>query len=157
MSSDHTPPLNCISIAIVNDEESVRIALRRLCGALGLNPAIYASGRELIDSLEAGAARPDCLLLDAHMPRMTGLELHQHLAHRGMNLPTIVYTANDAPEAQARYVATGVTVSAEAHRSRSATRRHRASHDQLRADGTLNGLNGWRLDQSPTVVLLAWV
>ena len=26
-----------------------------------------------------------------------------------MNLPTIVYTADDAPEAQARYVATGVT------------------------------------------------
>jgi len=109
MSSDHTPPLKCISIAIVDDEESVRIALRRLCGALGLNPAIYASGRELIDSLEAGAARPDCLLLDAHMPRMTGLELHQHLAHHGVNLPTIVYTADDAPEAQARYVATGVT------------------------------------------------
>jgi FixJ family two-component response regulator len=109
MSSDYVPPVTRISIAIVDDEESVRIALRRLCGALGLNPTIYASGRELIDSLDAGAPRPDCLLLDAHMPHMTGLELHQHLTHGGVNLPTIVYTADDAPEAQARYVATGVT------------------------------------------------
>ena len=43
------------------------------------------------------------------MPEMTGLEVHQHLIHHGVNLPTIVYTADDAPEAQARYVAIGVT------------------------------------------------
>ena len=108
MSLDPSPPVDRISIAIVDDEESVRIGLRRLCGALGLNPTIYASGRELIDSLDAGAPHPDCLLLDAHMPQMAGLELHQHLVHSGVHVPTIVYTADDAPEVQARYIATGV-------------------------------------------------
>ena len=108
MSPDSAPPVDRISIAIVDDEESVRVGLRRLCGALGLNPTIYASGRELIDSLDGGAPHPDCLLLDAHMPQMGGLELLQHLVHSGVNIPTIVYTADDAPEVQARYVATGV-------------------------------------------------
>ena len=108
MSADPSGPVERISVAIVDDEESVRIGLRRLCGALGLNPTVHASGRELIDMLDAGAPRPDCLLLDAHMPQMTGLELHQHLVRSGVNVPTIVYTADDAPEAQARYLAAGV-------------------------------------------------
>ena len=108
MSPDPAGPVEPISVVIVDDEESVRIGLRRLCGALGLNATTHASGRELIDSLDAGAPRPDCLLLDAHMPQMTGLELHQHLVRSGVHVPTIVYTADDAPEAQARYLAAGV-------------------------------------------------
>ena len=109
MSPDPVGPVEGISVAIVDDEESVRVGLRRLCGALGLNPTMHASGRDLIESIDAGARLPDCLLLDAHMPQMTGLELHQQLVRRGVKIPTIVYTADDAPEAQARYMAAGVT------------------------------------------------
>jgi FixJ family two-component response regulator len=47
-------------------------------------------------------------LLDAQMPEMTGLELHQLLVDRGMRLPTVVYTGDDAPEMQARYAAAGI-------------------------------------------------
>ncbi|HEX5073019.1 MAG TPA: response regulator [Gemmatimonadaceae bacterium] len=96
-------------IAIVDDEESVRTGLRRLCVSLGLRASLYASGGEFIHSLAAGAAPPDCVLLDAHMPLMTGLEVQQHLVDVGLKIPTIVYTADDAPEAEARYVAAGVT------------------------------------------------
>lgn len=96
-----------VSIAIVDDEESVRVGLRRLCTALGLKAVAYGSGLEFIEMLDAGAMRPDCLLLDAHMPDMTGLEVQQHLVARSARFPTIVYTADDAPEAQARYVAAG--------------------------------------------------
>ena len=109
MSPDPVGPVEGISVAIVDDEESVRVGLRRLCGALGLTPTMHASGRDLIESIDAGARLPDCLLLDAHMPQMTGLELHQQLVRRGVKIPTIVYTADDAPEAQARYMAAGVT------------------------------------------------
>ncbi len=96
-----------VSVAIVDDEESVRVGLRRLCNALGLMAVAYGSGLELIDALDAGGLRPDCLLLDAHMPDMTGLEVQQHLVARAERFPTIVYTADDAPEAQARYLAAG--------------------------------------------------
>jgi CheY-like chemotaxis protein len=97
-----------ISIAIVDDEESVRTGLRRLCVSLGLNTTAYASGRELVDALAAGATRPDCVLLDAHMPHMTGLDVQRRLVDSGLRIPTIVYTADDAPEAKTRYLAAGV-------------------------------------------------
>jgi FixJ family two-component response regulator len=38
-------------VAIVDDEESVRIALRRLCGAYGMNARAFASVLEFFDSL----------------------------------------------------------------------------------------------------------
>src|SRR5215467_5365303 len=96
------------SIAIVDDEESIRVSLRRLCAAVGLSATTYASGQEFIAALDSGASCPDCLLLDAHMPRMTGLEVHQQLVRRNVSFPTVIYTADDAPEAQARYRAAGV-------------------------------------------------
>jgi FixJ family two-component response regulator len=96
-----------VTVAIVDDEESVRTSLRRLCLALGLDATIFASGPDLIESLDAGGPPPDCLLLDAHMPDMTGLEVQQLLARRGTHFPVLIYTADDAPEAQARYLAAG--------------------------------------------------
>jgi len=96
-----------VSVAIVDDEESVRVSLRRLCLALGLEAIVFASGPELIAFLDAGSPAPDCLLLDAHMPDMTGLEVQQRLASRGQTFPVLVYTADDAPEARARYLAAG--------------------------------------------------
>ena len=97
------------TILLVDDEESVRTGLRLLCVSLGLRASVYASGSEFLYSLAAGAAPPQCLLLDAHMPHMSGLEVQKHLVDAGLKVPTIVYTADDAPEAEARYVAAGVT------------------------------------------------
>ncbi|HEY2164806.1 MAG TPA: response regulator [Gemmatimonadaceae bacterium] len=96
-----------ISIAIVDDEESVRTSLRRLCLALGLQATAFASGPEFIAFLDAGSPSPDCVLLDARMPDMTGLEVQQSLSARGKRFPVLIYTADDAPEAQARHVAAG--------------------------------------------------
>jgi len=112
MSSDATtpPPISPppISIVIVDDEDSVRTGLRRLCEALGFRTTVYASGSEFVQSLHAGATRPDCLLLDAHMPQMSGLEVQRQLVDLGARVPTIVYTADDAPELRMRYLAAGV-------------------------------------------------
>jgi FixJ family two-component response regulator len=101
-------PNAVLSIAIVDDEESVRVAMRRLCRALGFDATAFASGLAFIESVEADDVRADCLLLDAHMPAMTGLEVHKHLVGRGDRIPTIVCTADDAPEVRARYLAAGV-------------------------------------------------
>ena len=108
MTLHRQEPAPRISVAIVDDEHSVRVSLRRLCEALGLDATVYASGRDFIDAIDKGVTRADCLLLDAHMPQMTGLELQNHLVESGVRLPTVVYTADDAPEAQARYAAAGV-------------------------------------------------
>jgi FixJ family two-component response regulator len=100
------PPCR-ISIVIIDDEAAVRVGLRRLCQALGLAATVYASGREFLESIDAGLPLPDCLLLDAQMPEMTGLDLQRQLCRRAIRIPTIVFTADDAPETRSRYLAAG--------------------------------------------------
>jgi two-component system response regulator FixJ len=97
-----------ISVAIVDDDPSVRCGLLRFCDVAGLTANAYASGCELIAALDGTRATPDCLLIDAHMPEMNGLELHRHLVTRGVSLPTIVFTAEDSPELSAQFTCAGV-------------------------------------------------
>jgi FixJ family two-component response regulator len=96
-----------IVVAIVDDESLVRISLRRLCVAFGLGATAYGSAREFLEALDDHVPLPDCLLLDIQMPEMTGLELQRHLTKIGIHVPTIVVTADDAPEARARCLAAG--------------------------------------------------
>ena len=96
-----------LHLAIVDDEELVRVALGRFGAALGMRVSTYASGRALIDGLDESACAPDCLLLDAHMPDMTGLEILQQLVRRAVRFPTIIYSADDEPESIGRYVEAG--------------------------------------------------
>ena len=96
-----------LTIAIVDDEPSVRTSLCRLCEALGMRATAYPSGPLFLESLDHAAA-PDCVLLDAHMCEMSGLEVHEALARRGATLATVVITADDAPEMELRYRAAGV-------------------------------------------------
>jgi FixJ family two-component response regulator len=97
-----------ITVAIVDDEDSVRTGLRRLCGALGLRAASFASGRIFIAALESGVVPPDCLLLDAQMAQMNGLDVHRRLLELGLHIPTIIYTGDDAPQVKADYLEAGV-------------------------------------------------
>lgn len=104
-----TPPApRRVSIAIIDDDQSVRVSLRRLCDVLDLSATTHASGRDFIAFLDGGAPSPDCLLLDVQMPEMSGLELQRHLVASGRRIPTVAYTADDAPEILANYVAAGV-------------------------------------------------
>jgi len=105
MTRDSTDPAGHVAVAIVDDEALVRVSLRRLCNAFGLSATAYGSARDFLDSLNG--TLPDCLLLDIQMPEMTGLELQRHLASIGVQIPTIVVTADDAPEARARCLAAG--------------------------------------------------
>ena len=103
-----TPPARTV-IAIIDDEASVRLSLSRLCSALGYAPVAFASGREFLESLGGEGRGPDCLLVDAHMPDMTGLELHHELGRGARRFPIIVMTADDTVEVRQRYVDAGVS------------------------------------------------
>ena len=88
------------SIAVVDDNEGVRLSLDNLLRSEGHRVRTFASA---IDFLADEEARIDALLLDANMPCMTGFELKQELRRRGRDLPTIMITAypTDAARRQA--------------------------------------------------------
>ena len=93
-------------IAIVDDENSVRKALERLLRSAGLDVATFACGS---DFLAADHDAIDCLVLDLHMPRLSGFEVMQQLRRRGSPLAVVVITGHDTPEAQARALASGAS------------------------------------------------
>ena len=92
-------------IAIVDDEQSVRVALQRLCTAYGMTTRTFASAEELLASL--GEQRPDCLLLDAHMPGIGGLGAQAWLRERGITIPAVVITGRDDNDLRDRSIAGG--------------------------------------------------
>ena len=94
-------------VAIVDDEALVRVSLRRLCGVMGFATSEHASGADFLSSLDSAAFAPDCLLLDAHMPEMTGLDVLAVLVRRAVPFPTLMFTADDGLEARNLYLAAG--------------------------------------------------
>ena len=83
-------------IAIVDDDESVCRAVRRLVRSLAIDGETFTSAQEFLDLLEAMPSfQPDCLIVDVQMPGMNGLELKNRLATSGNTIPVIFITAYD--------------------------------------------------------------
>jgi two-component system response regulator FixJ len=82
-------------ICVVDDDDAVRDSLGILLMARGLNVRTFESARAF---LEDGAANScSCLLLDMHMPEMTGLALLLELRRSGKAVAAIMITgAGDA-------------------------------------------------------------
>jgi len=92
-------------ISIVDDDPSVLRALKRLLGAWAYPALTYGSAREFLAALPHD--RPNCLIIDLHMPEMNGLELQHHLKRLGIHIPTIVITAHDEDGARQRCKSAG--------------------------------------------------
>jgi FixJ family two-component response regulator len=90
-------------IFIVDDDRSVRTSLTRLMRSAGYEARAFASPEEYLDELgrDAGMAA-GCLILDLHMPGMSGLELQEILNRREHFVPVIVLTASEDPELRAK-------------------------------------------------------
>ncbi len=97
--------MTVLQVAVVDDEEPVRKALGRLLRASGLHAQCFPSGQAFLDSIET--TRPDCLVLDLHMPGLSGLQVLEQLRSRRPSLPTIVITGHDEPENEVRCLAVG--------------------------------------------------
>ena len=92
-------------IAVVDDEEAVRKALGRLLRASGMQVDCFAGGREFLDA--ALGRRPDCAVLDLHMPGMSGLQVLHELRPA---LPVIVITAHDSTDVRDQCLAAGARI-----------------------------------------------
>jgi FixJ family two-component response regulator len=94
-------------VAVVDDEEPIRKALKRLMRSAGLSVETFGSGPEFLQSLDTRL--PDCVLLDLHMPHMNGFSVQAHLARKCAALPVIIVTGHDLPNARERAMAGGAS------------------------------------------------
>ena len=81
------------TVIVVDDDTSIRRALRRQLQILGFSVLDFQSAEEFLTSeFPTGDA---CLLLDVYMPGMTGIELCRCLAASGRRLPTILISGRE--------------------------------------------------------------
>jgi FixJ family two-component response regulator len=92
-------------VAVVDDEESVRKALKRLLRAAGLEAESYATGQEFLE--QAATREPDCVVLDLHMPVMSGSQVLAQIRKMPRRPPVVVITAHDVPEKRDECLAAG--------------------------------------------------
>jgi two-component system response regulator FixJ len=93
-------------VAVVDDDTAVLESLRFLLEVEGHAVAPFLSAAAF---LEAAAAQPfDCLILDHHMPALTGLELAQRLRAGGACLPIMLMSGAMTPDIAAKATETGV-------------------------------------------------
>ena len=93
-------------VSVVDDDESMREAMRGLMKSLGYTAEAFASAEEFLNSRQV--PRTSCLIADVHMPGMTGLELHHHLVASGKTIPTILITAYPDDGVRQRALGDGV-------------------------------------------------
>jgi two-component system response regulator FixJ len=83
------------SISIVDGCASFRDSLGTLLAAIGLAVHAYPSA---IHFLADYRPKNGCLVADIRLPEMSGLELHEEIKRRGLNLPVIIVTGHaDVP------------------------------------------------------------
>ena len=79
-------------IQVVDDDEDVRASTRLLLEAMGFSVEDFADAESFLKAAEGSPA--DCLILDNHLPGMSGVELLELLRQRGIDTPALIMTAN---------------------------------------------------------------
>jgi FixJ family two-component response regulator len=84
--------LENIRIAVVDDDPSVRQALRRLLQSIGCSAETFSSADDFLRS--PSPEKFECLILDVQMPGLSGLELQKVIGSLRNPLPIIFITAH---------------------------------------------------------------
>jgi two-component system, LuxR family, response regulator FixJ len=83
-------------VLIVDDDDAVRRALKRLLCAVGYEVVAFPCAAAFLQGTVP--APPACLVLDVTMPGMTGLELQRRIAGTRADMPVVFITGNGAAE-----------------------------------------------------------
>jgi FixJ family two-component response regulator len=89
-----------LQVYVVDDDESVRKALKRLITFSGMQADVFGSIEEFIGC--GFEDKPGCLVLDVHMLGGTGFDLKAHLDASAIEMPVIFITAHDSEETRRR-------------------------------------------------------
>ena len=82
-------------VSIVDDDDSVREALKGFIQSIGFRAEIFPSAEDFLASNNLD--KTSCIIVDVHMPVMTGLELQCRLDSSRFRIPMIFVTAHDDP------------------------------------------------------------
>ena len=80
-------------VAIVDDDSSMRRSLERLLSVHGFLVQSFSSAEAFLAASHEGQV--DCLVLDIHLPGMSGIELRSQLDGSGQLVPVVFITAID--------------------------------------------------------------
>jgi FixJ family two-component response regulator len=79
-------------VFVIDDDASMRSAISRLLGAVGITVQTFSSGQEFLNSEFADVA--GCLVLDVRLPGLSGLDLQREMVARGIHYPIIFITGH---------------------------------------------------------------
>ena len=79
-------------VFVIDDDESMREALKSLIRSVGLRVETFASAQEFLESRRPNVAA--CLILDVRMPGLSGLDLQRDLVDRNIHIPIIFITGH---------------------------------------------------------------
>jgi FixJ family two-component response regulator len=79
-------------VFVIDDDESIREALRSLFGSVGLRVAVFGSAPEFLQSTLPNIA--SCLVLDIRLPGVSGLDFQDELANADIRIPIIFMTGH---------------------------------------------------------------
>jgi len=80
-------------VYVVDDDSSVRRAIKRLLESVGLQVELFGSAQEFV----TGKTRPNvpsCLVVDIRLPGISGLDFQQELAKANVHIPIIFITGH---------------------------------------------------------------
>ncbi len=92
-------------ITVVDDDPSVRKALSRLIKAAGYEFSAYESAEQFLAA--DPATDSECLILDVHLPGVSGLDLQTQLSEADRKCPIVFITAFDDKMARSQALANG--------------------------------------------------
>jgi|SRR5215213_2988477 FixJ family two-component response regulator len=84
------PQMRAAKIAIVDDDDAVREAMKLLVRSLGYHASTFASADEFLNFEQVDGT--SFLITDVQMPGLSGIELQDRLAARGHRIPIIFLT-----------------------------------------------------------------
>src|ERR1700684_2764171 len=79
-------------VFVVDDDASIRDALKSLIRSVGLKVEAFGSPREFLQGKRPDA--PSCLVLDVRLPGESGLDLQRELAEANIHIPIIFITGH---------------------------------------------------------------
>jgi len=83
---------------VVDDDEAIRTLWRWLMESNGIDVQTFATATAFIAAYRGGG--PACLVLDLHLPGMSGLELQEYLTRQGIEIPIVFVSGHgDVPAA----------------------------------------------------------